>query len=230
MKKLGLIGGIGPESTLVYYKDIIEKYRSINQNGTYPKIIIDSLDLSKIYSLVENKNWELFTKSFVDSLKNLAAGGAEFAAMTANTAHIVYDDVAKQSPLPVISIVEETCKYTLSENCKNVIIFGTAFTMSSGLYSDAFLKHGINAFVPTEDEQKLIHNIIFPNLQEGIILEEDKAALLKVANRMIEDKNADALILACTELPSIIKENDLNVKVLDTTKIHIDSILEYMID
>lgn len=101
--------------------------------------------------------------------------------------------------------------------------------MSSGLYSNAFAKYGIDAFVPTEAEQKAIHNIIFPNLQEGIILPEDKKTLLQIANRIIAEQNADALILGCTELPLIIQENDLEVLILDTTQIHINAILSYIL-
>ncbi len=97
--------------------------------------------------------------------------------------------------------------------------------MSSGLYTDAFAKYGIAAFVPMIEEQKVIHGIIFPHLQEGIVLPEEKSLLLKIAQRMIAEKKADALVLACTELPLIIKENDLAVMVLDTTQIHIDAIV-----
>ena len=211
MKKVGLVGGIGPESTLEYYKGIIEGYRTRTAGVNNPPMIIDSLNLAEMYSYAANKEWAEFTKRLVDSIKNLAAGGAEFAVMAANTAHIVFDDVKSQSPLPIISIVEETCKYAQSKKCSNVVIFGTAFTMSSGLYSNAFAKYGIDAFVPAEDEQKAIHDIIFPNLQEGIVLPEDKETMLRIAKRIIGEKNADALILGCTELPLIIKEKDLDI-------------------
>lgn len=229
MEKVGLVGGIGPSSTLDYYKGIIDGYRVRTAGDNYPQMIVDSLNLAEMYSYVSNKQWVEFTNRLVDSIKNLAAGGAEFAVMAANTAHIVFDEVNSQSPLPLISIVDETCKYAQSKKCKNVVIFGTAFTMSSGLYSNAFAKYGINAFVPTEDEQKAIHNIIFPNLQEGIVLPEDKRIILQIANRIISEKNADALILGCTELPLIIQENDLDALILDTTQIHIDAILSYML-
>lgn len=229
VKKVGLVGGIGPASTLDYYKGIIDGYRTRVAGDNYPPMIIDSLNLAEMYSLAENKQWEPFTNRLVDSIRNLAAGGAEFAAMAANTAHIVFDKVNSRSPLPLVSIVEETCKSAQSKNCRSVVIFGTAFTMSSGLYTDAFAKYGIDASVPTEDEQKAIHSIIFPNLQEGIILPEDKATVLQIANRMISERNADALILGCTELPLIIKENDLDALILDTTQIHIDAILGYML-
>jgi len=229
MKKLGLVGGIGPASTLEYYKGITEGYRERVGGGNYPPLLIDSLNLAEMYSLVENKQWDEFTGRFVDSIKNLAAGGAEFAAMAANTAHIVFDAVKNQSPLPLLSIVEETCKSAQARKCKSVIIFGTGFTMSSGLYSDAFAKYGIDAFVPAPTEQAAIHNIIFPHLEEGIVLPEEKETMLQIAKRLIAEKSADALILGCTELPLAIKEDDLDVLVLDTTRVHIDAILDYML-
>jgi aspartate racemase len=229
MKKLGLVGGIGPESTVDYYKGIIDGYRARTGADRYPEMIIDSIDLAEMYAYASNKQWEEFTQRLVDSVKNLVAGGADFGAMAANTAHIVFDEVSRKSRLPLISIVEETCKYAQSKNCRRVVIFGTAFTMSSGLYAKAFAKYDIEAFVPTEDEQKTIHNIIFPNLQAGIVLPEEKRKILDIAGRMISEKKAEALILGCTELPLIIKENDLDVVVMDTTRIHIDAILSAML-
>ena len=229
MKKIGLVGGIGPESTVDYYKGILDGYRKRTADENYPPMIIDSLNLTEMYSLVSNKQWEDFTNRFISSIKSLAAGGADFAVMAANTAHIVFDEVRRQSPLPLISIVEETCKFAKEKNCKRVVVFGTAFTMSSGLYTDAFVKYGIDAFVPTEEEQRTIHSIIFPNLQAGIVLPEDKKAVLQIANRMLSEKKAEALILGCTELPLIIKENDLAAFILDTTQIHIDAIVNHLI-
>lgn len=230
MKKFGLVGGIGPASTLDYYKGITEGYRvRVGGDNNYPPMIIDSLNLAVMYNLAANKEWDEFTARLVDSINTLAVGGAEVAAMAANTAHIVFDEIASQSPLPIISIVEETCKAAQAKSCKSVVIFGTAFTMCSGLFDKAFAKYGIEAHVPTEEEQKIIHNIIFPNLQEGIVLPEEKAAMLQIASRMITEKKADALILGCTELPLIIKEGDLDTLLLDTTQIHIEAILDYII-
>jgi aspartate racemase len=228
MKKLGLVGGIGPESTLDYYKGIIAGYRARTGGVGYPHIIIDSLNLDEMYALADKKQWDVFTERLLTSVKTLAAGGAEFAAMAANTAHIVFDEVQRLSPLPLLSIVEETCKFAQSKGCKRVVVFGTVFTMSSGMYTGAFAKYGIDAFVPTEEEQKAIHGVIFPNLQEGIVLAEEKRMVLGIANSMISQKKADALILGCTELPLIIKQGDLDVLVLDTTQIHIDAIVSYL--
>lgn len=225
MKKFGLVGGIGPASTLDYYKGIIDGYRAKTGGVGYPLMIIDSLNLDEMYNLAANKNWPDFTDRLVASVETLAAGGAAFAAMAANTAHVVFDAVSARSPLPLVSIVEETCKRAQAGGCRRVIIFGTAFTMGSGLYADAFAKYGIAAFVPTAEEQQAIHNVIFPNLQEGIVLTEDKNTVLRIARRLLAAENADALILGCTELPLIIRDGDLDTLILDTTQIHIDAIV-----
>ena len=230
MKKLGIVGGIGPESTLDYYKGINAGFAKRVCGGGNPPLLIDSLNLADMYAFASNKQWPEFTERLVGSVRNLAAGGADFAVMAANTAHIVFDAVQKQSLIPLISIVEATCQAGKAKHCKTVVIFGTAFTMSSGLYSEAFARHGITAHVPSAEEQAVIHGIIFPHLQEGIVLPEEKTAMLQIARRMITELNADALVLGCTELPLIIKPEDLPVPVLDTTEIHIEAILNYMLD
>lgn len=229
MKKLGLVGRIGPESTLDYYKGIISGFRSRTRGAGYPLMVIDSLDLDEMYHLADTKDWDPFTDRLVSSLERLAAAGADFGAMAANTAHIVFDRVRERSPLPIIGIVEETCKYAKARGCKRVVVFGTGFTMSSGMYTQAFAKYDIEAFVPTLEEQKAIHGVIFPNLQEGIVLPEEKRLVLSIANRVIRETKADALVLGCTELPLIIEEGDLDVLLLDTTQIHIEAIIDYML-
>ncbi len=229
MKKLGIVGGIGPESTLDYYKGINAGYAQRACGGGNPPLIIDSLNLADMYALAANKQWPEFTERLAGSVRNLVAGGAEFAVMAANTAHIVFEAVERQSSIPLLSIVEETCRAAKAKHCKTVVIFGTAFTMSSGLYNEAFARYGIAAHVPSAEEQAVIHGIIFPHLQEGIVLPAEKAAMLQIAGRMVAELNADALVLGCTELPLIIKPDDLAVPLLDTTEIHIEASLNYML-
>ena len=115
--------------------------------------------------------------------------------------------------------------HILSKGCKNVVVIGTRFTMNSGLYSEAFKKYNISAAVPSETEQGLIHNIIFPKLEDGIVVQEDKTKMLEIANSLIKEYRADALVLGCTELPLMIKDGDLDTVLLNTTKIHIEAIV-----
>jgi aspartate racemase len=230
VKKLGLVGGIGPESTLEYYDGIIARYRAKTASPNYPLIVIDSLNLHEMYTLADKKEWIQFTERLVASVRTLKAGGAEFAAISANTAHIVFDQVQQQSPLQLVSIVEETCRQAKARGYERVIVFGTGFTMSSGMYTNAFAKQGIDAFVPSPEEQQAIHGVILPNLQEGIVMTEEKHLVLRIARRMISDMKADALVLGCTELPLIIKGGDLEVPLLDTTQIHIEAIVDRMLE
>lgn len=230
MKKLGLVGGLGPMSTLAYYKSIHEKYRELVEatsiSGDNPPMVIDSLNLAVAYDFVERKDWVNFADWLTASITRLAGAGAEFAAISANTAHIVFDEVAAASPIPIIGIVDETCKFAKAKGCKKVIIFGTGFTMASGMYEKACAKYGVEGIVPNAEDQNTIHHIIFPNLEAGIVVPEDKVRILGIAEKMLKEEGADALILGCTELPLIIEEGDLDTLIIDTTLVHIDTIVK----
>ena len=224
MKKVGIIGGIGPASTLDYYVGIIEGYRAKVNDGNYPEIIINSVNMSEMLSYIESSDWNALTNMIVSAVSQLKAAGAQFAAIASNTPHIAFDMIQKQSPLPLIGIVDETCGYAQTKMVSKAVIIGTRFTMGSGLYSSAFAKFDIATVTPSEDEQEEIHGIIFPKLEDGIVDLSDKNKLLTLANRLISEHKADALVLGCTELPLMIKENDIDTLILNTTQIHIDAI------
>ena len=234
LKKLGLVGGIGPASTITYYQKINEGYQSALTHppkcGASLPMVIDSLDLSVAYDLVDKKDWDAFTSLFVNSICTLHRAGAEIAAITANTAHIVFEQIAKKSPIPVIGLVDETCKFAKSRGIENIIVFGTAFTMSSGMYEAQCEKYGITVVVPTERDRQVIHNIIFPNLVAGIVTEEDRHKILEIANRMLQKHPGSAIALACTELPLILSVDDIDAPLLDTTSLHIQAILQKVME
>ena len=225
MKKVGIIGGIGPVSTLDYYSGIINGYRAKSNDDNYPEIVINSINMTEMLSYVSNGNWDLMVNMLLNAIKNLANAGADFAAIASNTPHIVFDKVQERSALPLISIVEATCAQIQQRGCKRVVILGTRFTMSSGLYSEALKKYNIAAIVPSEDEQAMIHGIIFPNLEDGIVVPEDKKKMLAIANHLLTNHNSDGLVLACTELPLMIRDDEIETSVFNTTQIHIDSIV-----
>ena len=226
MKKVGIIGGIGPASTLDYYSGIIDGYRAKTNDGNYPEIVINSINMTEMLLYVSSEEWDSLVDMLLKAIKNLADAGAEFAAIASNTPHIVFDRVKEKSVLPLMSIVEATCNHVRQQGCRRVVVIGTRFTMSSGLYSEAFKKYGITAIVPSDDEQIAIHNIIFPKLEDGVVLPEDKETMLSIVNGLLARNNADGLILGCTELPLMIKDDDLDTFVFNTTRIHIDSIIE----
>jgi len=229
MKKVGLIGGIGPASTLDYYMGIINGYMRKTKDINYPEIVIYSVNMTEMISNIEKDSWDKVIIQLTQAIKNLSVAGAEFAAIASNTPHLVFDEVKKQSPLPIISIVEETCKHIKEAQYQSALTIGTLFTMKSGLYSNPLKKYGIASLLPSENDQKEIYSIFYPNLENGIVIAEDKEKMLKIVSRIIKEQNADSLILGCTEFPLMIKQEDLTTPVINTTQIHIDSIVNYMI-
>ena len=229
MKKAGIIGGIGPASTLDYYSGIIDGVRAKTNDGNYPEIVINSINMTKMLSLVQNKDWDALADMLLAAIQKLADAGAEFAAIASNTPHIVFNRVQKQSPLPLISIVDATCRAAQLKCCKKAIVIGTRFTMSSGLYTEAFKRYDIDSIVPFEGVQDAIHNIIFPRLEDGIVVPEDKVKMLGIINGLIVEHQADALVLGCTELPLMIKNGDADALILNTTQIHIDAIVDMIV-
>jgi aspartate racemase len=225
MKKAGIIGGIGPASTLDYYCGIINGYRTKTNDGNYPEIIINSVNMTEMLLYVSNEDWGSLENMLLKAIKDLASAGADFAAIASNTPHIVFDKVQGKSVLPLVSIVDATCAKVYDKGCKRVVVIGTRFTMSSGLYLKALRMYGIEAIIPPENDQTAIHGIIFPKLEDGIVVPEDKKKMLRIANGLINNSNAGGLVLGCTELPLMIKDGDMDTLIFNTTQIHIDSIV-----
>ncbi|MCL2625296.1 MAG: amino acid racemase [Cystobacterineae bacterium] len=227
-KKVGIVGGIGPASTLDYYSGILRGFRAKTKDENYPEIIINSINMTEMLSFLSNKDWDALIRRLLRAIQNLADAGAEFAAIASNSPHIVFDEVQRQSALPLISIVEATCAHAQAKACKKAVILGTRFTMGSGLYAEAFEKYGMTAIVPPEETQAIIHSLIFPKLEDGIVVPEDKQRMLEIAGGLMEEHHADSLVLGCTELPLMIEDGDLDSWVLNTTQIHIEAIVQAM--
>jgi len=225
---IGLIGGIGPASTLDYYMGIIKGYMEKTGSENYPEILLHSIDLTEMVSFIKLDRWDEVILKLVDSIKMLSDAGAEFAAIASNTPHIVFDEILLQSPIPLISIVEETCKYIKNAGHNRVLTIGTLFTMKSGLYTEPMKELGVSSLLPSSDEQARIYSLFFPNLENGIVVPEDKEKMLELVGRIIKEQGADSLLLGCTELPLMIKPEDVSVPIIDTMQIHIDSIVSYM--
>lgn len=221
MKSLGIIGGIGPESTIEYYRSIITSYRAQKQDGSYPSIIINSIDLKKMLDLIEAGELVKLTNYLVREVQKLAHAGADFGLLAAGTPHIVFDDVLRQSPIPLISIVEAACNAAYSMGLKKAGLFATRFTMQGQFYADVFSKRGISIVVPNEDEQDYIHDKYFSELVKGTVLPETRKRLLTIVDRLKEREAIQGLILGGTELSLILRDGmSQAVPFLDTTQIH----------
>src|SRR3954451_23050871 len=153
MKILGMIGGVGPESTIDYYGSIIAEYRRLKPDGSYPQFLINSIDLNKGRGMIEAKDWPGVTRYLLDEIAKLARAGAEFGLISANTPHIVFDEVQRQCPIPLISIVEATAKVAQRMTLRRVGLFATTFTIAAKFYPKTFTKYGIEVIEPNPGDQ-----------------------------------------------------------------------------
>jgi len=230
MTKIGMIGGFGPESTLDYYRLLIETYRNKVSNESYPEIIIYSMDINILMDLVANKQWDELVNWLVNGIEVLHKGGAEFGFISANTPHIVFEKVQELSPIPLISIIEKTCDHVQEIGIKKVGLLGTRFTMQSDFYKKACEKNNIELFVPSEKEQDYIHEKLMTEIELGNFLDETREGLIDIIKRMINDNSIQGVILGCTELPLILTKNELGIPFFNTTEIHVESIIKYLIE
>lgn len=223
MKTLGLIGGIALESTIAYYRLLIASYREKQPDGNYPPIIINSIDLKKMLDLIGANALPEMIAYLSSEIQKLANAGADFAVLASNTPHIVFDELRRRSPIPLISIVEATCAAVKTSGAKRLGLFGTRFTMQGRFYQEVFAREGITLITPSRNEQDYIHDIYMRELINGIFRPETCERLLQIIERMKYEENIHGLILGGTELPLILKDAAYTgIPLFDTTKIHVE--------
>lgn len=230
MKTAGIIGGIASESTVDYYRSIIRLYRERKQDGSYPPIIINSIDLNKMLGMAGAGEFAALTDYLVREVRRLSDAGADFGLFASNTPHVVFEDVRQKASIPMLSIVEAACRAAGSLGLKNVGIFGTSLTMQGRFYPDVFSQHGINISVPDVDDLNYIHDKYMHELVNGVFLPETREGLLAIADRLKERKRIDGLILGGTELPLLLRDVALQgIPFLDTTRIHVEEVVSRML-
>ena len=229
MKTLGLIGGTGPESTIEYYRLLVAKYRE-QADGHAPPVIITSIDLKQMVEWMTAGNLTAVADGLAGEFERLQRAGADFAALTANTPHIVFDELQQRSPLPLISIVEATCEEAAARGLKTVGLFGTRFTMQAPFYPAVFSRAGIKLVLPNEEEQDYIHEIYLGELLKDVFRPETRARLLEIADEMKRRDAVEGLILGGTELPLVLRAEEHNgMPLLDTTRIHVNKLVAEML-
>ena len=193
MKTLGMIGGVGPESTIDYYKNIIALYRERKPDGHYPQFVINSIDLQKGIDFLEAGDLAGMADFLLSEIEKLPRAGAEFGIIAANTPHIVFDEVKARSPIPFISIVEASCDCAKSRNFKRLALFGTRYTMRADFYQKVFAREGIELVMPEPKDQDYIHEKYFAELVPGIFLPETRENLLAIVDRMKDKIDIEGL-------------------------------------
>lgn len=230
MKTLGIVGGLGPESTVDYYQRIVALYRERTGDGSYPEFIVNSVNMRKGLEFMDAGDLSGMADYLVEAIGKLGRAGSDFGIISANTPHIVFDEVASKSPIPLISIVEASCAAAKARNLKRLALFGTRYTMQADFYRKVFSRESMELFVPERSDQDYIHDKYFSELVPGKFLPETRAGLLAIADRMKASNKIDGVILAGTELPLILRDPEHNgIPFLDTTKIHVEAAVAEML-
>ncbi|HNX56370.1 MAG TPA: amino acid racemase [Prolixibacteraceae bacterium] len=226
-KTIGMIGGIAPASTVDYYQRIISRFQERTGLRDYPSLLINSINMNYMMNLVSEGQLDELVDYLSEEIYVLEKAGAKVIFMASNTPHIVYEPLARRVKAKMVSIVDSTIAYAKTKGYNRLGLFGTISTMEGDFYQDGFDAVGMEIITPMSDERKYIHKVYMEELVRGRFLPETKNRLLSIANRMYNEGQIECLILGGTELPLIIKTSDIeDVELLNTTKIHVEHILD----
>lgn len=229
MKKIGLLGGMSWESSLEYYRLINELVKSKLGGSHSAKCLLHSFDFHEIEELQNQGRWEELTSLMVEEARNLKKAGAQCIVICTNTMHLMAADIEKNTELKVIHIAEVTGDEIIKRNVNKILLLGTKFTMEGRFYKEILENKGIEVVIPNELDRQIIHDIIYNELIIGVLKPESKQSYIKIINKMIE-KGITGVVLACTEIPMLIKQNDVTLEVFDTTEIHSRAAVDYSIN
>lgn len=230
MKKLGLIGGVGPASTIAYYRGIVYGIQQQLDKPYFPPLVIESLSSFEVLRMSAQGDEAGLTEYLLTGIKNLAAAGAEVAALTCNTGHMVFDALQRRSPIPLISIVQTACAQAQRQHWKTVGLLGTSATMEGNFFRAPFIQAGIDVRIPECTDRAYIADCIVRELEKGIIREQTAQRLIEIAEHMTKQYHLDAVILGCTELPLLFEGRHISVPILDTMQLHIQQLIHVMME
>jgi aspartate racemase len=224
MKTLGIVGGIGPESTIEYYRFILDGYRARVPDGSAPHLVIDSIDVNRGLAMLDANDLAALADYVSESIERLTRAGAEIALMAANTPHIVFEEVERRATIPLISLVQAARDRALTLGFRKLGLLGTGFTMRGRFYPEVFERAGIELAAPNEEEKEFIHRAYISELLKNKFLPETRERILAVISRLREQDGVEAVILAGTELPLLLRGAEPDgLPFLDTTLIHVEA-------
>jgi aspartate racemase len=225
MKTLGLVGGLGPESTIDYYRRILDAAQKKGLSAS-PSIVIDSLDVKRGLYLSGNDRAGLI-EYVLGSVQRLTAAGADFIAIAANTPHLVFDELAAQSKVPIVSIVETCAEEAERRGLQKVLLLGTRFTMEASFYPEVFRRRGIEVIAPEETDRIWVHDRYVNQLLNGVFRDEVRAEFAGLIQRIRADHGIDGVVLGGTELTILLVDSAIpGLQMLDTTALHVAAIVE----
>ena len=228
-KKIGILGGMSPESTVEYYQYLTRAYTERFGDYGYPEIIIYSVSFQPYVDWPEQGRWDLVAQGLSEAVQKLEAAGADFIIIATNTMHLVFDQVQASVTIPMLSLLDAVGDAILARGIKTVGLLGTRFTMEKPFYQDALTRKGITVLTPDEQDREFVNGVIYDELVAGQIRAESRAGYIAIIKKLAE-RGAEGIILGCTEIPLLVGEDDAGMPLFDTTTIHAEAALSYALE
>ena len=228
LKTIGLIGGMSWESTVTYYKIINETIKEKLGGLHSAKCILYSVDFQEIEECQASGNWEKSGEILGEAAYNLEKAGADFIVICTNTMHKVVNQIKEKISIPILHIAEMTAEKILEKGLKNIALLGTKYTMEQDFYKSKLIEEGINVIIPDKNDIEIINEVIYDELCLGTINSDSKKKFLEIVDKL-RSKGAEGIILGCTEIGLLIKNEDTDVPLFDTAIIHAEQAAMYSI-
>jgi aspartate racemase len=225
-KRIGILGGMSPESTVAYYEYITRTYTERYGDYGYPEILIYSVSFQPYVDWPNQDRWDLVARGLSEAAQKLVAAGAEVILIATNTMHLVFDEVQARIEVPMLSLLDATAEAILARGLQTVGLLGTRFTMEKTFYQDTLARRGIAVLVPEAEGRAYVNRVIYDELVAGQIRDESRSGFVSIIRRLAE-RGAEGVILGCTEIPLLVSEADVGIPLFDTTTIHAEAALTY---
>ncbi|SNY94779.1 aspartate/glutamate racemase family protein [Flagellimonas pacifica] len=230
MKTIGLIGGMGWESSKLYYEQINRKVNEVLGGSHSAKIIMVSVDFAEIEKLTFANDWDSIGNIVANSAQQLERAGADMVVLCTNLIHIVSNTIIKNISIPFLHIANATGEAVLEQQIKKVLLLGTKYTMEKDFYTKTLEDtYRLEISIPNEEDRNSIHNIIYRELLKGIFTETSKRSIIRIIEKAQLD-GVEGVILGCTELNIIIKEEDVGITTFDTGNIHANTAIQWSLN
>jgi aspartate racemase len=227
-KRVGILGGMSPESTVAYYEYITRTYTERFGDYGYPEVLIYSVSFQPYVDWPNEDRWDLVADGLSQAAQKLVAAGADVILIATNTMHLVFDEVQARVEVPMLSLLDATAEAIQGRGLSTVGLLGTRFTMEKSFYQDALAGHGISTLVPDTGDRAYVNRVIYDELVAGQIRDESRAGYLAIIRKLAE-QGAQGIVLGCTEIPLLVDEASAGIPLFDTTQIHAEAALNYAI-
>jgi aspartate racemase len=227
-KRIGILGGMSPESTIAYYEYITRTYTERHGDYGYPEILIYSVSFQPYVDWPEADRWDLVAQGLSRAAQRLESIGADVLLIATNTMHLVFDQVQASVDIPVLSLLDAAGRAILARGMSTVGLLGTQFTMEKTFYQEALARQGIDVLVPDAEDRRYVNAVIYDELVAGQIRDASRAGFLAIIHKLAS-RGAEGVVLGCTEIPLLVNDADAGLPLFDTTTLHAEAALQFAV-